>query len=240
LSKLQPRLSAAARQARDSAIAVRENIVCRLPRDSRRAYLTFDDGPDSDFTPRVLDLLAGAGIKATFFVVGVAAASQAGLIRRMVGEGHEVANHTWSHPHPWRVRCNVAREEVYSASHALADILGRWPRYFRPPFGRLRRCMTEAAEELGQSLVLWSLSGKDWGPLGRAASIDARLANAKAGDIILLHDARWRYNRPWEMLKVLPAFLARFDHASWELGLLEPNSIAPLDRSADTATPDIP
>jgi peptidoglycan-N-acetylglucosamine deacetylase len=197
------------------------DIVRRLPGgDSRRAYLTFDDGPDPDYTPRVLDVLAAAGVRATFFVVGTAAIRYASLVRRILAEGHEVANHTWSHPRPGLVRPSVARHEVVMATQALADIMGRQPRYFRPPFGRMRRQMTEAAQDLAQTVVLWSLSGKDWGPLGRGFLIANRLAHTQAGDIILLHDARWRYNRPWEMLKILPDFLAQLDGAGIKLGLL--------------------
>jgi peptidoglycan-N-acetylglucosamine deacetylase len=199
-------------------------IVRRLPSDTHQAYLTFDDGPDPIYTPRVLDALGAAGVRATFFVVGVAAVRHAGLIRRMHAEGHEVANHTWSHPRV--VRKKAARQEVTASTHALEDILGQRPRFFRPPFGHLRRCLTEAAQEQGQTVVLWSLSSKDWGPMGRAALIGRRLARAQASDIILLHDARWRYNRPWETLKGLLAFLARLDSNDLKLGPLESETLA--------------
>lgn len=214
-------------------------IVRRLPGDIRQAYLSFDDGPDPKYTPRVLDVLAAAGFSATFFVVGRAAVEYTALVRRMVAEGHEVANHTWSHKHPALVRPSVARREVAIATQALADIIGRQPRYFRPPFGRLRRPMTEAAQELAQTVVLWSLSGKDWGPLGRAALIKRRLARVQAGDIVLLHDARWRYNRPWETLSVLADFLAQIDRNGIKLGLLgssdSPSARATLRASASAS-----
>ncbi|MGI8738108.1 MAG: polysaccharide deacetylase family protein [Gammaproteobacteria bacterium] len=187
----------------------RTDIIRRLSAHDSQTHLTFDDGPHPEYTPRVLDLLAAAGARATFFMVGTQAERHAGLTRRVLAAGHEVGNHTWSHAHPALLRAVVARHEVAAGSIALANVIGARPRYFRPPYGRMRRCMTEAAADQGQSVVLWSLSGKDWGPLGRARWIAERLARARAGDIVLLHDAPWRYNRPWEMLKVLTAFLSR-------------------------------
>ncbi|HEX2237625.1 MAG TPA: polysaccharide deacetylase family protein [Gammaproteobacteria bacterium] len=184
------------------------NIVRRLSGDLRQILMTFDDGPDPEHTPQVLDILAAAQVRAIFFVVGTAARRHAALVRRILAEGHEIGNHTWSHHHPWLVRTSVACREVAQATDALADIVGRRPRYFRPPFGRLRRVMIDAAQELEQTVVLWSLSGRDWGPWGRAALIAKRLARAQPGDIILLHDARWHHNRPWEMLATLADFLA--------------------------------
>jgi peptidoglycan/xylan/chitin deacetylase (PgdA/CDA1 family) len=187
----------------------RANIIRRLSPQSLQTHLTFDDGPHPEYTPRVLDLLAAVGARATVFMVGTAAAHHAELTRRVLSDGHAIGNHTWSHPHPRLLGAARARHEVAAGSDALANVIGERPRYFRPPYGRMRRCMTEAAAHQGQVVVLWSLSGKDWGPLGRARWIENRLARASAGDIVLLHDAPWRYNRPWEMLKVLTAFLVR-------------------------------
>jgi peptidoglycan/xylan/chitin deacetylase (PgdA/CDA1 family) len=203
------------------------NIIRRVSSGTQHVYLTFDDGPDPDYTPRVLDALGAAGVPATFFVVGVSAVRHAALIRRMLAEGHEVANHTWSHPHPRLVSARVARHEVTAATDALADILGQRPRYFRPPFGHLRRNMTEAAQGQGQAVVLWSVSGLDWGPRGRAALIVKRLMHIRRGDIILLHDAPWRYNRPWETLKVLSGLLPRLETDGLKLGLLGSEAPAP-------------
>jgi peptidoglycan-N-acetylglucosamine deacetylase len=207
----------------------------RLPRAAECACLTFDDGPDPNYTPQILDRLAAAGVRATFFLVGSAAVRHPALVRRIVTAGHEVANHTWNHRYPLLGGAAAAREEVTAGSDALAGITGQHPRYFRPPYGRLRRCQTEAAAELGQTVVLWSLSGKDWGPWGRAALISRRLARAQAGDIILLHDARWRYNRPWETLQVLPQFIARAHRNKLVLSWLDRISAPPLAASRAAA-----
>jgi peptidoglycan/xylan/chitin deacetylase (PgdA/CDA1 family) len=173
-------------------------------------YLTFDDGPDLDWTGQVLDVLAAARARATFFVVGRAVRVVPGLLRRIAAEGHEIGNHSLSHRHPWTLREDAAREEVRGGAAAIADTVGRSPRWFRPPHGRIRRCMVDEAERTGQRTVLWSLSAIDWGPLGTASGIAARVRAAGPGDIVLMHDGACRHNRPRELLQVLPRLLADF------------------------------
>ena len=170
-------------------------------------YLTFDDGPDPKWTPRVLDILAEAAVPATFFLVGRLAVRHAALVRRLAAEGHEAGNHTWSHRHPWTVLPSTARKEVHDGATAIADITGRAPKLFRPPHGRLRQCMIDEAERGGQTVVLWNHSAVDWGPLGSAHGIAGRLSAAQAGDIILMHDGGRGINHPEELVKVLPEFL---------------------------------
>jgi peptidoglycan/xylan/chitin deacetylase (PgdA/CDA1 family) len=177
--------------------------------DGGRLYLTFDDGPDPTWTPAVLDALAAAQASATFFLIGRAARAHASLVRRVVAGGHEIGNHSYSHRHPWFVSARAARAEVRDGAAAIEDASGLRPRYFRPPHGRIRREMLDAANDSGERTVLWSLSAVDWGPLGRAARIAARLEQARAGDIVLMHDARNRHNRPGETLRVLPGWLAK-------------------------------
>ena len=170
-------------------------------------HLTFDDGPDLEWTPRVLDVLAAAQARATFFVVGQGVRAAPELLRRIEAEGHEIGNHSYGHRHPWTLSEAAARDEVRRGAAAIADVLGRAPCAFRPPHGRLRRCMLDEAEQSGQRTVLWSVSAIDWGPLGHSARIEARLRTAGARDIVLMHDGRSRHNRPDELLRVLPRAL---------------------------------
>jgi peptidoglycan-N-acetylglucosamine deacetylase len=178
------------------------------PPEAGCVYLTFDDGPDARWTPRILDILAQTNVRATFFVVGRCALGEAALVRRVAANGHELGNHTWSHCHPWTMLSPTARKEVQDGAAAIADLIGRAPKFFRPPHGRLRRCMIEEAERGGQTLVLWNRSAVDWGPLGSARGIAQRLGAAQAGDIVLMHDGGRGINRPDELVKVLPEFLS--------------------------------
>ncbi len=178
------------------------------PAEAGCVYLTFDDGPDPRWTPRILDILAQANVRATFFLVGRLAVRHPALVRRLAAEGHEAGNHTWSHRHPWTLLASSARKEVRDGAAAIADLIGRAPKFFRPPHGRLRRCMIESAERSGQTLVLWNRSAVDWGPLGSARGIARRLRATQAGDIVLMHDGGRGINRPEELVKVLPEFLS--------------------------------
>lgn len=171
-------------------------------------FLTFDDGPDREWTPRVLDALAAAGILATFFAIGKQVRAHGGLVRRVRAAGHEFGNHTWSHRHPLLMGARRARREVQDGAKALADTLGESVKYFRPPHGRVRPCMTEAAADLGQELVLWDVSAIDWGIFGHRAEIARRLQRVGHGDIVLMHDGRNGRNRTDELVAALPAFLA--------------------------------
>jgi peptidoglycan/xylan/chitin deacetylase (PgdA/CDA1 family) len=171
-------------------------------------YLTFDDGPDQHWTPHVLDVLAAAQVRATFFMIGLQAVRFGPLVRRIAAEGHEVGNHTFSHRHPWTLATEEARQEVRTGAATLANILGHAPRYYRPPHGRHRRCMEDEAHQQGETIVMWNVSAIDWGPLGDAERISQRLRRIQPGDIALMHDGRNRHNRPDELLRALPGFLS--------------------------------
>jgi peptidoglycan/xylan/chitin deacetylase (PgdA/CDA1 family) len=183
-------------------------VVRRIEGVEPRCYLTFDDGPDPQWTPRVLETLARTGVRATFFVVGRLAQHSAGLLREIRAAGHVVGNHAFSHRHPWTLTRARARSEVRSGSDAIAQALGERPHWFRPPHGRLGAYLVEAAREEGQRVALWSVSAVDWGPLGTPDRIRARLDEIRAGDIVLMHDGPLRHNRPDHTLQVLPSLLA--------------------------------
>ena len=183
-------------------------IVRLLDDGTGHCYLTFDDGPDPEWTPRVLDVLARADVLATFFVIGRLAQQSAGLLREVRAAGHVVGNHGFSHRHPWTLTRARARSEVRSALDTITQVLGERPQWFRPPHGRLGAYLVEAAREEGQRVALWSVSAVDWGPLATSDRIGARLAELRAGDIVLMHDGPLRHNRPDQTLQVLPALLA--------------------------------
>lgn len=170
-------------------------------------YLTFDDGPDPQWTPQVLEVLAGAQARATFFAIGACARQTPELIRRARAEGHEIGNHTFHHRHPWTMSAAAARRQVCDGAAILEDILGSAPRFYRAPHGRNRPCMTEAALDCGETPVAWTLSAIDWGWLGTANGIARRLQRVRPGDVVLMHDGANRHNRPAELLRVLSGFL---------------------------------
>jgi peptidoglycan-N-acetylglucosamine deacetylase len=170
--------------------------------------LTFDDGPDPVYTPAVLDILSAYNAKATFFVLGEAAAGFPQLVERILAEGHTLGNHTYSHPNPWFTAEEEARQEVVKTSDIIEQITGTRPRWFRPPYGRLRFAMRQQATLDNMTTVLWNRSVIDWGWMGNASGIRNRMERIEAGDIVLMHDGQRDHNRPDNLLRFLPGFLA--------------------------------
>ncbi|HEY0939002.1 MAG TPA: polysaccharide deacetylase family protein [Steroidobacter sp.] len=185
-----------------------------------RVYLTFDDGPDPEWTPRVLDVLEQAHVKATFFAIGQHAQRAPDLMRRIHAAGHAVGNHTFSHRHPWFMSQRTARAQVRDGANALSDVLGVAPRFYRPPHGRQRACMSDEAQRCGEQVVLWDISAVDWGPLGAAEGIAKRLDAVKSGDVVLMHDGRNQHNRPDQLLQILPLFLRKLSDRGLQPALL--------------------
>ncbi len=198
----------------------RDGAVMRFDGGAPRCYLTFDDGPDPQWTPRVLDALAAAGMRATFFVLGRLALQHAGLVRSALAQGHAIGNHSFSHGHPWTLTRAQARNEIRSGADAIADVTGERPAWYRPPHGRLGWHGLEFAQLEKQRLVLWSVSAIDWGPLASTRRIVDRLQRVRAGDIALLHDGPLRHNRPDRTLPGLPALFAALARAGLESAAL--------------------
>lgn len=175
---------------------------------ARALCLTFDDGPDPVYTPALLDVLAAYNAKATFFVLGEAAKQYPHLIERIVADGHSIGNHTYSHVHPWLSTAERARYEILATSAIVKQITGTSPRWFRPPYGRMRLAMHQQAQRANMTTVLWNHSIIDWGLLGGTAGIRVRLEKINAGDIVLMHDGQRAHNRPDNLLRFLPDFLS--------------------------------
>jgi len=152
--------------------------------------LTFDDGPDPQVTPQVLDTLRRHRARATFFLIGASAAAHPALVRRIVAEGHEIGNH--SHAHPRLINFFPTRRlqsEIERASLALRRLTGiAGPLRYRPPMGLKNPWLARVQRRLGLQVVSWSLHARDTG--GRPPeSIAARvLSRVRSGDIVLLHD----------------------------------------------------
>lgn len=173
----------------------------------RSFCLTFDDGPDPLYTPKILEVLADHNARATFFMVGEAVEQFPGLVYEILKGGHAIGNHTYSHSHPWMMSPLRAQQEVSKTNILIRKITGITPRWFRPPFGRLRAAMRRQAHVEGMTTVLWSRSVIDWGMLGTKAGIARRLESIKLGDIVLMHDGKREANNPQFTIECLPTFL---------------------------------
>jgi peptidoglycan-N-acetylglucosamine deacetylase len=159
----------------------------------RRLALTYDDGPNPEQTPRLLDLLARHDAKATFFLIGKWAAREPALIRTIVAAGHAIGNHTYSHPTMPAHGAERIRDELRRCREAVAASGERFSTVdgaalMRPPYGRRRPGTLRTMREEGYVPVTWSITGYDWRAYTTARAITRRCKRAKEGDIILLHD----------------------------------------------------
>lgn len=151
--------------------------------------LTFDDGPHPEHTPRLLDLLADAGARGAFFVVGERAEQHPGLIHRIADEGHELGNHTWTHGEPSQTSAAVFLDEIARTRRLIQDLTGRDCRLTRPPKGSLTVRKALGLWRQQQTVALWNIDPKDFA-MTDAAAMSQWLGGYRpqSGDIVLLHD----------------------------------------------------
>ncbi len=184
--------------------------------DRAAVALTFDDGPDPAVTPRVLDLLAAAGARASFFCIGARARAHPGVVRRIAAAGHGVENHSLSHPTAFAcLPLALLRREVGQAQAILADLAGRPPQWFRSPMGLRSPLLDPVLCRAGLHQASWSRRGYDTRCHDPALVLRRLARDPAAGDILLLHDgngARGQGGSP-VVLDVLPALLRRLQEA---------------------------
>ncbi|MFE7758206.1 polysaccharide deacetylase family protein [Streptomyces sp. NPDC057418] len=157
-------------------------------REAKCIALTFDAGPAED-TPHLLDVLKEKKVPATFFLLGRNhVLKHPGTVRRIAAEGHEVANHTWTHAILTELKPDAIRAELERTQLAIEEITGKKPRLMRPPQGRTDDTVSRISKELGLSQVLWSATAKDYSTNDSALIRKRILDQAGRDGIILLHD----------------------------------------------------
>ncbi|RKP25871.1 hypothetical protein SYNPS1DRAFT_5649, partial [Syncephalis pseudoplumigaleata] len=144
--------------------------------------LTFDDGP-GERTGNLLDTLAREGIRATFFVLGkhVAHPALGGFTKRALDEGHQIASHTYDHPHMPDLSIGQMRENIEQAERAICNATGVTPRYLRPPYGEISPEGLSLLQEMGYVAVKWDLDSNDWRYAATSSSQHELLATIQDG-----------------------------------------------------------
>ncbi|MDB4959302.1 MAG: polysaccharide deacetylase family protein [Myxococcales bacterium] len=165
-------------------------ILQRASTTTKAIGLTFDDGPDPTYTPRVLELLAQYGVKATFFVIGERVEAHPDLVRRIALEGHELASHSYTHRNAlFERRPLQGWFDTRLGIHKLEKLLGKRTRWFRAPFGIYSWSVLAAIHRSRLVAVNWSIESRDWHPAFTPADVKARvLSAAHSGGIIVMHD----------------------------------------------------
>lgn len=147
--------------------------------------LTFDDGPDPEVTPRVLDILARHGTKATFFLIGLHVPGNEALVKRIHESGHEIGNHTWSHRQLSGLSPQEVEDDIARAQAAITAAGAPTPHLFRPPYGAFDSMVRS---HVPMTLVSWNIDPEDWKAKKPEKIVEHVLAHAKPGAIVDLHD----------------------------------------------------
>lgn len=164
-------------------------VLWRGPAVGKGVALTFDDGPDARWTPRLLDRLANHEVRVTFFMLGRSVRRHPEIARRVAEAGHEIGTHGWTHRDMTRLGLPELTEQLKQTHAQIRDVTGQVPVLLRPPYGRFDAQVVYAATELGYNIPLWShsLPGK-----GAASAARGIARHASPGMIVLSHDGRSR------------------------------------------------
>jgi len=166
----------------------RRQLVWSVPTSKPMVALTFDDGPDPQFTPRILAVLDRYRVRATFNVMGYNAIRHGDLLRAVVAGGHELGNHTWTHQDLAFQSTAATRRQLHGGLVAIQRVAGVRPRWFRPPRGELTGAAVLTAAELGQDILLWSVT-RGLAGVGTPTGVAAHIVGVVGpGDVLALHD----------------------------------------------------
>jgi len=173
----------------DQAVLVRRETFYKADISEKVVALTFDDGPSLEWTPKILDELKRAGVKATFFMIGEHVQKYPGIARRVAQEGHDIGIHSFSHHLFLFSRPERMEKEITDTRRLIREVTGRDTRLFRPPKAWLTGKEKKRIKDLGYEIVLWTLNSKDWVTFDDKYMVRYIIKNVRPGEIILFHDS---------------------------------------------------
>lgn len=183
------------------------DIIVANRNASKQLALTFDDGPCKLYTEEILGILSEYNAKATFFVIGKNAEKYPELVRLEKENGHEIGNHTYSHPEMRKISPEEFEQEITKTQEIIKEITGEYPVLFRPPGGYLSNSIVDKISSNNCRTVLWSWrqDTRDWEKPKADVIVNSVISNIKDGDIILFHDYNTKGSTTPEALrKLLP------------------------------------
>jgi len=227
----------AAKDAAPKSVAPAKVTYSSCTVDGQYLAMTFDDGPHPQHTPRLLDLLKQRGIKATFFVVGQNAAQYPEILKRIATEGHELANHSYTHPILNPLGEGGIREQLDKTHQAVLGATGVTMKLLRPPYGALTENMRRWTHQtFGYRTILWDVDPLDWKVRDAARVQSEILGHARAGSIVLAHDIhKSTVDAMPETLDGLAAKGFKFVTVSELIAMDKPGAVKPAPSPAPAA-----
>lgn len=186
--------------------------VWKINTSEKIIYLTFDDGPISGLTEWVLDELKKYDAKATFFCVGANILKNPTIFKRIIREGHRVANHTMFHPKGFKTKNLDYLKEVNQCKELVKNDL------FRPPYGQLKRSQYKALLDKGFKIIFWDVISYDYEKINEKACLNNVIRNTKPGSIVLFHD---NYKAEKNLRYSLPLYLKHFAHLQYKFNVIK-------------------
>lgn len=186
------------------------DIYRKKENDYMKIALTFDDGPHPRYTPQILDILDKYGIKATFFAIGINADRYPDTMEMVISRGHEIGNHTYTHPHVDRIDSLTLHGEIEKCESALFSHTDYKTKLFRPPEGMIDGYVKSVIKQLDYKVILWDIDTMDWAHTPPDVIADNVIKNVSSGDIILMHDYISYYSPTPEALEqFIPVLLEK-------------------------------
>lgn len=179
------------------------------PITSKRIALTFDDGPDEVYTPRILDILKEHRVKATFFVVGIQSAKYPHILKRIHEEGHAIGNHSWNHADLSKISLERIQQEIQDTDALIEKTIGIQPTMVRAPYGAVSDKLKKLLNQTNRPLIGWSIDPRDWAGTSAAHILQNVKSHTKPGAIVLMHSFGGKNGNLDNTVEALPEIIAQ-------------------------------
>ena len=201
----------------NKSVGTHNAVFYKGPTNKKKAALTFDDGPDDVYTPKILDILNEKKIQATFFVIGQQIRNASEIVKRIVNEGHEIGNHSWSHPNFNELTASELVEEITSAEAEISSYTGKFTSILRPPYGFVTNPDIQIINNLGYKVIMWSVDTLDWTGLTDEEIISIVNRDLTEGAIILQHSFQSLTSKLDGTVKALPVIIDKLINEGYEI-----------------------
>ncbi len=193
-----------------------DNVFINGP-NKKQVALTFDDGPDLEVTPAVIDVLNKYGVKGNFFFLGKEAEKYPEIVEKAYKNGHLILSHSYNHVELDKLGIAEIHNELKQAGNVIESIIGKEPALIRTPFGETNALVANVAKENNYSIILWSIDTLDWAQNSTDVIYSNVVENIRNGDIILMHTDTDEY----DTYEALPRIIEELQRQGFELVDLE-------------------